>query len=145
VEIRVLSGTAAKDMEEAYAIRRQVFIEDQNVPEDLEFDKYDNDSATLHVLIFNEGSIVGTARFRPYGDAIIKIERVAVLSKQRGSGFGRRIMNRIEVEAQKLGYKWVKLSAQLHARKFYERLGYQSYGDIYLEASIEHVDMEKKI
>lgn len=76
---------------------------------------------------------------------MLKVERVAVLKEQRGTGAGRGIMEAIEAEARKSGYQGMKLGAQLHARKFYECLGFQAQGEIYLDAGIEHVDMVKKI
>ncbi|BBB91406.1 MAG TPA: GNAT family N-acetyltransferase [Methylomusa anaerophila] len=146
MEIQVIIANTAKEREKAYAIRRRVFIEEQNVPAELELDEYDNHKNTQHVLLFTDKEkAVGTARFRPYGDGVLKIERVAVLAEQRGGGVGRMIMEAIETEARKAGYKCLKLSAQLHARKFYERLGYQSYGEVYLDAGIKHIAMTKTI
>lgn len=143
---RVIITNDTDEWEKAYAIRRKVFIEEQNVPEEVEVDEYDKHVDTKYVLLINhEGNAVGTARFRPYGDGILKIERVAVLEEQRGNGAGRMIMEAIETVAKKTGYKSMKLAAQLHARKFYERLGYQSYGKVYLEAGIEHIDMSKRL
>lgn len=143
---RVMIATDMKEREKAYAIRCKVFIEEQNVPEEIEMDEYDQHADTKHLLLINDkGDAVGTARFRPYGDGILKIERVAVLAEQRGSGAGRMIMEAIEKEAQKAGYKCMKLGAQLHARPFYESLGYQPYGEVYVEAGIEHIDMLKRI
>jgi predicted GNAT family N-acyltransferase len=146
MENKVLIITDTNEREKAYAIRRKVFIAEQKVPVELEMDEYDCHIDTKHVLLINDkGDAVGTARFRPYGDGILKIERVAVLAEQRGSGAGRMIMEAIENEAQKSGSSCMKLGAQLHAREFYERLGYQGYGEVYLDAGIQHIDMFKKI
>lgn len=146
MKIRTLITTDAKEREKAYAIRRKVFIEEQNVPEELELDEYDCHVDTKHVLLVNdEGNAVGTARFRPYGNGILEVERVSILPGQRGRGAGRMLMEAIEAEARKVGYNCMKLGAQLHARNFYERLGYQTYGEVYLDAGIEHIDMLKRI
>lgn len=134
------------DREKAYAIRREVFVAEQKVPEELELDAYDTQESTKHVLLVDqEHNAVATARFRPYSDGMLKIERVAVLAKMRGTGSGKMIMEAIENEARKTGYQSMKLSAQTHARKFYERLGFEAKGEIYLEAGIEHIDMFKNI
>lgn len=146
MENRVIIAKDTEDREKAFSIRRKVFIEEQNVPEELEIDEYDESPDTQCVLLLDSrGSAVGTARFRPYGDGMLKIERVAVLKEQRRNGAGKAIMAAIEAEAEKAGYPCVKLAAQLHARGFYERLGYRAFGETYLEAGIEHVDMVKRI
>ena len=146
MQSKVIMITDDKDREKAYAIRREVFVKEQNVPEELELDAYDKQESTKHVLLVDqEQKAVGTARFRPYGNGVLKIERVAVLAKKRGNGSGKMIMETIEVEARKAGYQWMKLSAQIHAKKFYERLGFEAQGETYLEAGIEHVDMFKNI
>lgn len=146
MENRVIIAKDIEDREKAFSIRRKVFIEEQNVPEELEIDEYDESPDTQCVLLLDsEGSAAGTARFRPYGDDMLKIERVAVLKEQRRNGAGKAIMAAVEAEAEKAGYPCVKLAAQLHARGFYERLGYQAFGETYLEAGIEHVDMVKRI
>lgn len=142
----VIMTKDARAREQACAIRRKVFIEEQHVPEELEWDEYDTQADTTHVLLTDEqGIAIATARFRPYDDGLLKIERVAVLAAQRGTGAGKMIMEAIEAAALKAGYSGMKLSAQLHARKFYERLGYQAYGQVYLDAGIDHTDMIKKL
>jgi predicted GNAT family N-acyltransferase len=138
--------TDPKDREKAYAIRREVFVAEQNVPEELELDANDKQESTKHVLLVDqEQNAVGAARFRPYSDGVLKIERVAVVAKERGNGSGKMIMKAIEDEARKIGYQSMKLAAQLHARKFYEQLGFEAKGEKYFEAGIEHIDMLKNI
>lgn len=121
-------------------------VAEQNVPEALELDANVEQESTKHVLLIDQDqNIVGTARFRQYNDEVLKIERVAVLAKKRGTGAGKMIMKAIEAEAKKTGYLSMKLSAQIHARKFYERLVFVTKGETYLEAGIEHIDMFKNI
>lgn len=135
-----------QDINKAYEIRRKVFIEEQKVPEEIELDEYDTHVNTRHVLLLTkDGQAVGTARFRPYREGMLKIERVAVLPLTRGGGAGRILLEAIAQEAQKAGYQSIKLGAQLHAKGFYERLGYQAQGEIYQEAGIEHIDMIKNL
>lgn len=146
MENKIIIANGTKEREESYVIRRKVFIEEQNVPEELELDEYDKQADTQYVLLIDsKGNSMGTARFRSYGDDVLKIERLAVLAEQRGNGAGKMIMEAVETAAKQAGYKCMKLAAQLHARKFYERLGYQSHGKIYLEAGIEHIDMSKGV
>lgn len=146
MQSKIMIITDPKDLEKAYAIRREVFVAEQKVPEELEMDAYDKAESTKHMLLVDQtNNAVGTARFRPYGNGVLKIERVAVLAKNRGTGAGKMIMEAIEAEAEKAGYQSMKLSAQIHAKKFYERLGFQAQGEIYLEAGIEHIDMFKSL
>ena len=136
----------AKDREKTYAVRRAVFIDEQHVPEELEIDAYDQQESTKYVLITDDQKhVLGSARFRPYGADALKIERVAVLKKERGKRLGEMMMKAMEEEAKRAGYQCMILAAQLHAKTFYERLGFSSYGKIYLEAGIQHVDMLKNI
>ena len=138
---RVLSAQA---MQEAMAIRRVVFIEGQEVPESIEIDAYDDfpssKDGVAHGLLRYDGEPVAPGRFvpDPKEAAMAKVGRVAVLASYRGRGLGRAMMRWLEAEAGRLGYRGVRLSAQLHAQGFYEGLGYVAQGDVFLEADIEH-------
>ena len=144
--MNIIITTDAAERDKAFAIRRKVFVDEQKVPEELEIDEYDTADSTRHILVYSgQGQAVAAGRFRPYGGNILKVERLAVLREARGSGVGKLVMQTIEAEAEKAGYKLIKLSAQIHAKDFYLRLGYVEHGDIYLDAGIEHVDMSKKI
>ncbi|GEN32803.1 GNAT family N-acetyltransferase [Aneurinibacillus danicus] len=135
------------EKEGALNVRRRVFIEEQNVPEELEVDEHDSlDASTIHILATNEqGEAVGAGRLREYKPGIGKIERVAVLSSCRGHGLGRLLMEKLEAEAKENGYGTLKLNAQLQAQPFYERLGYKPHGDTFIDANIEHIAMIKTI
>ena len=142
----VLVTNDGKDRKKTYDIRREVFIDEQHVPEALEIDEYDQQESTSYVLVTDDKKkVLGSARFRPYGAGVLKIERVAVLKKERRKGLGQVIMKAVEEEAKKAGYQCMKLAAQLHAKTFYEQMGFSAYGKIYLEAGIQHVDMLKNI
>jgi predicted GNAT family N-acyltransferase len=132
------------EMAEALAVRRAVFIEEQAVPETLEIDEHDGDPASvstaIHVLIRSEGRPVATGRLLldgPPGENA-HIGRVAVQREARGQGFGREVMRALQAEARARGLPGITLAAQLHAIGFYERLGYTAYGDVFLDAGIEH-------
>lgn len=138
----------AAEMEEALAVRRRVFIEEQGVPEDIEVDEHDADPATvttaLHVLGRLDEVAVATGRLLLEDDRSrpVHVGRVAVLAEYRGRGFGREVMLALQARARELGYPGIVLSAQTHAIGFYERLGYVAHGDIYEEAGIPHREME---
>lgn len=131
------------DMETAFAIRRKVFVEEQRVPLELELDEHEGDAT--HFLAYVDDEPVGTARMRWKDDYTAKAERVAVLKPFRGAGIGRELMHAIEKKAKQQKAVFVQLSAQMQAQMFYTRLGYIAYGDIYLDAGIEHIAMRKKL
>jgi predicted GNAT family N-acyltransferase len=132
---------------DAYEVRRDVFIEEQDVDEAIEMDGNDDD-ATHFVIYDTDGDgdqPVATARVR-YKDAdTAKAERVAVLAEYRGEGLGRRLMELLEDEARATGHSQIDLHAQTAVEGFYRALGYETVSDEFVEAGIPHVEMEKEI
>ncbi|MEC8051020.1 MAG: GNAT family N-acetyltransferase [Myxococcota bacterium] len=134
----------ADALEAALELRVRVFVDEQRVPHEEEVDDYDalpeEYVGALHVLSSRRGEALGTGRLiyakRP--DETAKIGRVAVSQSARGLGVGRAVMELLHEEARKRGISEVELGAQLHAIPFYEKLGYQAYGDVFLDANIEH-------
>jgi predicted GNAT family N-acyltransferase len=128
---------------ECVAIRRRVFIEEQRVPEADELDGKDGER--VHFLARDAaGRAIGCACLRRYG-AKHKVERVAVLPELRGSGLGRELMCAVEVHARARGQRELVLHAQSAVVAFYEKLGWQSVGERFFEAGIEHQKMEKRL
>ena len=119
----------------ASEIRRRVFIEEQNGPQDEEWDGLDPECQ--HFLAMLDGQPVGTARLLPDGH----IGRVAVLAEARGSGIGELLMQAAIEAARHANHTQVALSAQVHALAFYERLGFVAHGDEFLDAGIPHREM----
>jgi predicted GNAT family N-acyltransferase len=135
--IPVAFGTA--DFEACFAIRLAVFVQEQNVPLEEERDEYD--AAARHFLARENGVPRGTARVILSDDgATAKIGRVAVLAAGRGKGVGAALMRFIEAQT---GAKTCLLDAQIQALKFYQSLGYEAYGDAFLDAGIAHRRMRK--
>lgn len=135
-----------KEMADALSVRRAVFIEEQEVPEELEIDEHDAaSSGTIHFVAYDGHSPVGASRLRPYAPGVGKVERVAVRKTERGTGLGRLIMQAMEEVAREHNYAMLKLNAQTHAQRFYEKLGYEPHGDVFDEAGIEHIAMLKKL
>ena len=131
-------------LEQALALRVRVFVDEQDVPPEEEVDAYDGipeeSVGALHVLTQLEGEALGTGRLifaKTPGD-VAKIGRVAVSKTSRGLGVGRAVMEKLHDEARDRGVDVIELGAQLHAIPFYEKLGYAAYGDIFLDANIEH-------
>lgn len=129
-----------KDIKACLEVRRAVFIEEQNVPEAEEIDGLDD--SCLHVLAVQNDIPVGTARI-VIKEGIAKIGRVCVLSKMRGTGLGAAIMREAMVVCKsQAGVEKAILGSQIQAMGFYEKLGFRAFGPIYLDAGIEHRDME---
>ena len=135
----------APDLPAAYALRHEVFVVGQGVPEDMELDEHD--ATCDHGVALQDGVVVGTGRLLPpegEGQAAV-VGRMAVAEPARGRGVGAQVLALLERRAAERGWPAVELHAQLHARSFYERAGYAPYGEVYLEAGIEHVSMRKQL
>ncbi|MDF0727965.1 GNAT family N-acetyltransferase [Cytobacillus sp. S13-E01] len=131
-----------EQMNDAYTIRRIVFIDEQQVPEEEEFDQYENES--IHVVLYDNQEPIGNGRFRTI-DGIGKVERICVLESARNKGAGKVIMEKMEQIARSEGISKLKLNAQTHAEKFYKNIGYTTVSDIFMDAGIPHVAMVKEI
>ena len=125
--------------EDICAIRYEVFVEEQNVPEELEIDGLDNEAK--HVLAFVNEVPIATGRILSDGH----IGRVAVLEKHRGLGIGKLIMKELVKCAQDMNLEKVWLSSQWHAHSFYLDLGFVCVGEIYEEAGINHIKMFRSL
>lgn len=116
-------------------IRREVFIDEQLVPESDEWD--DDDTVSVHALATLNREPVGTGRLNPGG----KIGRIAVKAGLRGRGIGTLILRQLLHEAYHRGIREPYLHAQVQAVPFYEKLGFRIQGDVFDEAGISHVRM----
>lgn len=119
------------------SLREVVFIEEQQVPRELEWD--DADAEAVHFLAEDHrGQAVGTARLLPSG----QIGRMAVIAERRGFGIGRALLDAAVDAAREEGRYAVFLHAQTHAMAFYRKAGFEPSGEIFEEAGIPHVHME---
>lgn len=144
----VRRAISSDDIAACLHIRRAVFIAEQNVSEADEIDGLD--PVCRHFLALPEEAsplmhAFGTARMLFVEDRTAKAQRVAVLREARGRGVGAALMLTLEGEAVRAGRKSIILGAQLAAVPFYERLGYQTYGGVFLDAGIEHLMMRKSV
>jgi predicted GNAT family N-acyltransferase len=140
VNVKVVDNE--KELEDAFSVRRTVFIDEQNVPEEEEIDQYEEDA--IHFVSYQEGSPIAAGRFRVV-DGFGKVERICVLKSARNTGAGKAIMNKIEAYAIEKGLHKLKLNAQTHAIPFYAGLGYEPVSEEFLDAGIPHRTMVKKI
>jgi len=139
-EFRIVVTDWRCDRQRMSQIRRTVFIDEQGVPEELEWDA--DDAAALHLLaVDGYDKPIGCARLLPDGH----IGRMAVLSAWRGKGVGRALLDAALDAARSSGHRLVRLSAQIHAAGFYARHGFIAEGDAYLEAGIPHFAMKMSL
>ena len=131
------SADDSKRMDIARHIRKAVFCEEQGVSAEDEWDGKDH--ICEHFLIESGNTAVGTARVRPYGPSIYKVERVAVLKHLRSQGAGKAIMDYILNHLSNSGT--IVLNAQTQVEEFYLRLGFAREGSVFEEAGITHVHM----
>lgn len=131
-----------KELEDAYSVRKIVFVEEQNVPLEEEIDAYEDEAK--HFVMYDEGSPIGAGRFR-FVDGYGKVERICVLNKARKTGAGKTIMNAIENYARQKDIHKLKLNAQTHAIPFYAGLGYETVSEEFMDAGIPHKTMVKEI
>jgi predicted GNAT family N-acyltransferase len=124
---------------ELTSVRRAVFVEEQNVPENIELDGRDADCC--HVLACDgNGKAIGTARMDSDG----KIGRMAVLREFRGLGVGRKMLQTMMDYGRLRERTDFHLSAQISALDFYKKMGFEPYGEPFEEAGITHVQMRIK-
>ncbi len=127
-----------EEREEAFAIRRTVFIDEQGVPEDIEYDEFE-DSA-IHFICHVDGKPVGAGRLSIL-DHKLKVERIAILKEYRSQGLGKLIVGTVLKECSRYPGKLIGGHAQLIAREFYEELGFRAIGEVFDEAGIPHIEM----
>lgn len=136
--VRPVNWLASRD--KLHAVRRTVFIEEQNVPEELEWD--DADERAYHVLATSsDGTAIGTGRLK----LDCHIGRMAVVKEWRGRGVGAAILQALITLAEKEGCELVRLHAQTHAMEFYSKYGFTALGGEFDEAGIAHCAMELKL
>ena len=136
-EITLLLVKWQSQQSELKALREQVFVIEQHVPADLEWDGLDE--AATHLLAVNAANqAVACARILPDGT----IGRMAVLKQWRGLGIGRAVLNRAITFCKTQGLSSVHLSAQKHALGFYAEAGFVVTSSEYMDAGIAHYDMK---
>jgi predicted GNAT family N-acyltransferase len=140
--LAIVAIETPEQMKAAHEIRRRVFIEEQNVPEEIELDE--DDALAFHVLAILDGKPVGCGRFVVHGDEV-KIGRMAVLVNLRKRGIGRQILEFLMRAARERGHRRAVLHAQLSAEGFYLKSGYQPIGEVFEEAGIPHRRMVRRL
>lgn len=137
LNIRIADWTSDRD--KLKHIRQRVFIEEQKVPVELEWDEFD-DSAT-HFIATLDNINIACARLKTDG----QIGRMAVLAEYRNRGIGAKLLQYLLRIAAEQHLEDVYLHAQVSAIPFYEKLGFTASGEIFYEADIPHREMWKKV
>ncbi|MEV8453464.1 GNAT family N-acetyltransferase [Streptomyces sp. NPDC052095] len=147
------TAVGEQDLAACFQVRKEVFVGEQEVPEEIEYDAYD--AGALHVLaVAADGGPLGTGRLLhgPAAEArtggapgVGSLGRLAVIGAARGLGVGAALVRAIEDAARELGLDAVDLHAQTHALGFYERLGYVAYGPEFPDAGMPHRAMRRTL
>ena len=138
-ELKIVSGSWKDLATPAKMIREAVFIQEQHIAAEDEWDA--EDAVAVHFIVFQQDQTIATARLLSNNS----IGRVAVLTTARGLGVGQRLMQAVIDYARAEQRGLVKLSSQVHAIGFYQALGFEAQGDEYLDCGIPHIDMYLKL
>jgi len=128
-------------VQDCFSLRQEVFIEEQGFKE--EFDA--RDKTCDHLLVTEDGAVVGVARLFPDGEKTRHVGRICVKKSRRGEGLGRLILSACAERARALGAKRLILGAQLQAEGFYLTCGFTRFGDPFEEEGCPHIMMEKGV
>jgi YbgC/YbaW family acyl-CoA thioester hydrolase len=142
--LQVKTGGWAELGADARRIRTDVFLGEQRIAAELEWDEAD--AGAVHAVAYNRlGQPVATGRLLPADAGVARIGRMAVHQVLRGCGFGGQLLRALAAESQRRGDRAIELHAQRTAREFYERLGFVAHGAPFDEAGIPHVAMRSAL
>lgn len=137
---RIVEARWPRDADQVRAVREAVFVREQHVPPDLEWDGLDE--TCVHCLaLIEDGSAIGTARLLPDGH----IGRMAVMLPWRKAGVGSAMLQWMMDRAHAEGFAEVRLNAQVHALDFYRRHGFDAVGEVFMDAGIAHRAMVRAL
>ena len=139
IEIKKFLFEDKKLMQIAHNIRYEVFVIGQNCPEDIE---WEFEEESTHFLVFDNKEAVATARHRETDNGY-KLERFAVLESERGNGYGHIVLKAILEDLSSFKGR-IYMHAQLDVIPFYEKMGFEKEGDLFIEANITHYKMSLK-
>ncbi|MDM8100261.1 GNAT family N-acetyltransferase [Oceanobacillus oncorhynchi] len=136
--------TEEQDLQKVFEIRKEIFVKEQEVSEDEEFDAFDSlDADCNHILVYYDNKPVGTGRVRAV-EEVGKLERICILKPYRKYGLGKVIVQSLEEIVLQKRLTRAKLHGQTHAEGFYHKLGYETVSDEFLEDGIPHYLMVKQ-
>lgn len=134
-----------QELKKAFHIREEVFVKEQGVPLEDEFDEFDKlDGRCEHILVYEGDKPVGTGRIRTH-EGKGKLERICIMEPYRQCGLGKVIVKALEEMAEDQGLGQVKLHGQTQAEGFYHKLGYHTASAEFMEDGIPHYLMVKEL
>lgn len=141
-----ISKRSFEDLQDYFSLRKEVFVEEQGVSLEEEFDDYDKKDMfhVEHVVASINKNVIGTMRLI-YTEDYIKVGRLAVHKAHRDKKIGTRFLDYATKQAESRGYKELRLGAQLTAVAFYQKNGFELYGEVFDDAGIEHIMMKKRV
>lgn len=120
-------------------IREEVFVREQEYPIELEFDEADENC--WHLVLTDNEKAIATARLLKLNEGVFKPGRIAVLKEYRGKNIGAELLTLIIEKAKEMGAKELHIGAQTYAVGFYEKFGFKTTGEEYMDEHIPHIDM----
>lgn len=134
--------TNQEELQQAFMLRTEVFVQEQHVPVELELDEFDKKA--IHVLITNDNQAIGCGRILLEGYTAW-IGRVAVRKSYRNQGIGKQLMREMMKIAKENDATVISLHAQIQVEPFYRKLGFIPHGETFMDAGIEHIEMNIRV
>ena len=131
------------ELQEAFEVRREVFVREQGISEDLVFDGHDGEA--LHMVVKDGERVIGSARVQFLADNQAKLERMAVLESYRRKGIGKEMLLFLDAVWKDKQVRQVIIHAQLEVVHFYKLCGFDEFGSPFREAGIKHIKMRKRL
>ncbi len=135
--------TGDDELQEAFEVRKQVFVREQGISEDLVFDGHDREA--LQMVVKDSERVIGTARVQFLTDNQAKLERMAILERYRRKGIGNEMLLFLDAVWKDKQVQQVIIHAQLEVVPFYKLCGFNELGLPFQEASIKHIKMRKQV
>ena len=135
--------TGDVELQEALEVRREVFVGEQRISEDLVFDKHDRKA--LHIVVKDGEKVIGSARVQFLADNQAKLERMAILKRYRRRGIGRDMLLFLDAVWKDKQVQQVIIHTQFEVVPFYKLCGFDEFGSPFREAGIKHIKMRKQI
>lgn len=139
-EVRRVAGD--DELQAAMRLRHEVFVDEQRVPVEEEYDGRDDEA--VHLVAVRDGAVVGTCRLLREGEQL-RLGRMAVARSARRQGIASQLLREAERVGREQGATGMTLHAQVDALPLYEQAGYVAYGERFLDAGIEHLAMDKPL
>ncbi|TEU17344.1 MAG: GNAT family N-acetyltransferase [Dehalococcoidia bacterium] len=135
--------TGGAELQEAFEVRRQVFVREQDISEDLVFDGHDRKA--LHMVVKDGERVIGSARVQFLADNQAKLERMAILKHYRRKGIGKEMLLFLDAVWKDKQVQQVIIHAQFEVVPFYKLCGFDKLGLPFREAGIKHMKMHKQV